>query len=83
MRPVAISRSLDDKKVPAYVVEYVLFHEMLHIAHPTRHVNGRRYNHTAAFRRDERRFTHYEAAEHWIEKSVRHLKRKARQNQAR
>jgi hypothetical protein len=80
---VSISRSLDDKKVPAYVVEYVLFHEMLHIAHPTRHVNGRRYNHTAAFRRDERRFTHYEAAERWIEKSVRHLKRKARQNQAR
>jgi hypothetical protein len=78
---VAISRSLDDRKVPSYVVEYVLFHEMLHIAHPTKHVNGRRYNHTAAFRRDERRFAHYHAAEGWIEKSVRHLKRKARRKQ--
>ena len=76
---VSISRSLDDAKVPRYVVEYVLFHEMLHIAHPTQHVNGRRYNHTAAFRRDERKFTHYHAAELWIEKSVRHLKRKAKQ----
>ena len=80
---VSISRSLDDRHVPRYVVEYVLFHEMLHIAHPTKHVNGRRYNHTAAFRRDERKFTHYHAAERWIENSVRHLKRKARQNSSR
>jgi len=36
-----------------YVVDYVVYHEMLHIHHPTKHVNGRRYNHTPAFRRDE------------------------------
>jgi predicted metal-dependent hydrolase len=64
--------------VPRYVVEYVLFHEMLHIHHPTKHVNGRRYNHTPAFRRDERKFSHYKEAEEWIEKSVRKLKRRAK-----
>lgn len=75
---VAISKSLDSRDVPRYIVEYVLFHEMLHVAHPTKHVNGRRYNHTPAFRRDERKFAHYEAAEAWIENNVRRLKRAAK-----
>ena len=75
---VAISRSLDSPTVPRYVVEYVVFHEMLHIAHPTRHVNGRRYNHTAAFKRDERKFAHYAEAERWITQNVRRLKKEAK-----
>ena len=75
---IAISRSLDSKKVPQYVVEYVVFHEMLHIFHPTTHRNGRRYNHTPAFRRDEKKFAYFEEAERWIEKNVKNLKRSAR-----
>lgn len=75
---ITISRSLDSVDTPAYVVEYVVFHEMLHIAHPTRHVNGRRYNHTPAFKRDEQKFSHYDEAERWIERNVRRLKRQAK-----
>lgn len=75
---VSISRSLDSRSVPSFVVEYVLFHEMLHIAHPAVHHNGRRYHHTAAFRRDERRFPHFHAAEKWIEQNVGRLRRAAR-----
>lgn len=75
---IAISRSLDSRDVPRYVVEYVVFHEMLHIHHPTKHVNGRRYNHTAAFKRDERKFAHYEEAERWIERNVRRLKKESK-----
>jgi len=75
---VAISRSLDSTSVPRYIVEYVVFHEMLHIAHPTKHINGRRYNHTPAFRRDERKFAQYDAAEKWIEQNVRNLKKAAK-----
>jgi hypothetical protein len=75
---IAISRSLDSRDVPAYVVEYVLFHEMLHIAHPTVHKNGRRHNHTPAFKRDERKFSHFVEAETWIERNVPKLKRAAR-----
>ncbi len=75
---IAISRSLDSTDVPRYVVEYVVFHEMLHIHHPTRHVNGRKYNHTAAFKRDERKFAYYEEAEKWIERNVRRLKKEAK-----
>ena len=75
---IVVSKSLDSADVPRFVVEYIVFHEMLHIHHPTVHHNGRRYNHTAAFRRDERRFPYYQAAEDWIERSVRKLKRRAK-----
>lgn len=75
---IAVSRSLDDKKTPQYVVEFVVFHEMLHIFHPTEYRNGRRYNHTPQFRRDEKTFVHFDKAESWIERNVRNLKRKAK-----
>lgn len=76
---IVVSKSLDSADVPRFVVEYIVYHEMLHIHHPTVHHNGRRYNHTAAFRRDEQRFPYYKAAEDWIERSVRKLKRRAKQ----
>jgi hypothetical protein len=75
---ISISRSLDSRDVPRYIVEYVLFHEMLHVAHPAKQINGRRYYHTPEFKRDERLFARYEEAEAWIERNVRKLKRAAR-----
>ena len=77
---IAISKSLDTTDTPRYVVEYVVFHEMLHIAHPTIHAGGRRYNHTAAFKRDEQKFAYYDEAERWIERNVRRLKKAAKKN---
>jgi len=74
---VIISKSLDDRKVPRYVVEYVVFHEMLHIFHPTIHHNGRRFSHTPAFRSNERKFRYFEEADAWIERNVKHFKRKS------
>jgi len=71
---IIISKSLDDVKVPRYVLEYVVFHEMLHIFHPTTHRNGRRYNHTPQFRLDERKFARFDEAENWIERNARHFK---------
>ncbi len=75
---IIISKSLDDKKVPPFVVEYVVFHEMLHIFHPTEHRDGRRYNHTPQFRRNERKFQYFEEAESWIERNVKKFKRNAK-----
>jgi hypothetical protein len=62
---------LDSNDVPDYVVEYVLYHEMLHIKHPARLINGRRHRHTSAFRFDERKFVDYEKAQQWIERLAR------------
>src|SRR5256886_14808173 len=39
---IVISKTLDSREVPEWFVEYILFHEMLHIKHPARIVNGRR-----------------------------------------
>jgi predicted metal-dependent hydrolase len=64
---ISISQSLDDPRVPSIVIGYVVYHEMLHIKHPTRFENGRRYSHTPAFRRDEREYLYFEEAESWIE----------------
>ena len=71
---IIISKSLDEKTVPKYVVEFVVFHEMLHIFHPTIHQNGRRLNHTPQFRRNERKFRYFEEAEKWIEQNAKRLK---------
>ena len=65
---ITISKSLDSLEVPEWFVEYILYHEMLHIKHPARLVNGRRYYHTSAFRADERRFPYYDDAQRWLEK---------------
>lgn len=75
---IVVSRSLDSPDVPRFVVEYIVFHEMLHIHHPTVHHNGRRYNHTPAFRRDEEKFRYFREAELWIENNIRKLKRRAK-----
>lgn len=77
-KTIVVSKSLDEKSVPKYVVEYVVYHEMLHVLHPTEHRDGRRYNHTPRFRRDERKFAFYEKAESWIERNVKNLKKKAK-----
>jgi len=64
---IVISKTLDDADVPAWLVEYVLYHEMLHIKHPPRLIKGRRYYHTNAFRAEEHRFPYYEEAQRWLE----------------
>ncbi|MGH9820503.1 MAG: SprT-like domain-containing protein, partial [Pyrinomonadaceae bacterium] len=79
---IVVSRSLDTESTPRFVVEYIVFHEMLHVAHPTKHVNGRRYNHTAAFKRDEQKFEFYTEAEKWIERNVRRLEKEAKKKTA-
>lgn len=67
---IVISRSLDSGVVPEYVVEYVMYHEMLHIKYPTRIINERRILHSSAFRAEEKKFYDYEKAIKWLEKSL-------------
>jgi len=68
---IVISKTLDSREVPEWFVEYILYHEMLHIKHPARLINGRRYYHTKAFRADEQRFPHYHDAQRWLDQIVR------------
>lgn len=68
---IVISKTLDTRDVPEWFVEYILYHEMLHIKHPARLIDGRRYYHTNAFRADERRFPRYDEAQVWLERIAR------------
>ncbi|MEP6717873.1 MAG: SprT-like domain-containing protein [bacterium] len=68
---ITISKSLDSPQVPEWFVEFILYHEMLHIKHAAKVINGRRYYHTEAFRLDEKRFAKYEAAQTWLEQAAR------------
>jgi len=76
---ITISKILDAREVPEWFVEYILFHEMLHIKHPARIINGRRYYHTAPFRAEEKTFSRYRHAQEWLD----HVVRKRRELRAR
>jgi hypothetical protein len=53
---IILSRSLDSPRVSRLAVEYVLFHEMLHLRFPVEHRGARRCVHTAEFRAAEKEF---------------------------
>ncbi len=65
---VLISITLDSPDIPAYVVESVMYHELLHKQLGITVVNGRRYAHTSEFREAERRFARYEDAQAFLER---------------
>jgi len=65
---IIISSTLDNASIPRFVVEYVLYHEMLHVKHPARIVSGRTVYHGRAFRDEERRYERFEEALKWLEK---------------
>ncbi len=64
---IIVSRIFDRPGVPRYLVEYLLYHEMLHIKHPVTHRRARRCFHSAAFRADEKQFPQYREAKRLLE----------------
>jgi predicted metal-dependent hydrolase len=42
--------------VPRYVLEYIVYHEMLHLKHPVKLRGSRRCVHSAEFQAEERLF---------------------------
>jgi hypothetical protein len=65
-RTITVTRWLDGRKVPRYVVEYLVYHEMLHAEFPVERRNHRRVVHSRAYREAERRFPDYERAARWL-----------------
>lgn len=60
---ILISRVFDSPRVPQFVLEYVLYHEMLHLRFPVKMRGSRRCVHSAEFRAEERRFPGWAEAE--------------------
>jgi hypothetical protein len=61
-RTITISRWLDSPLIPLYLVEYLVFHEMLHMKFPVGRKGHRRVVHPPDFRAAEKRFPKYEQA---------------------
>ncbi len=55
---IIISRLFDHFAVPRYVLEYIVYHEMLHLKHPVRLRGTRRCVHSAEFQAEEKLFPH-------------------------
>ena len=53
---IIISRIFDHYAVPAYVLEYIVYHEMLHLKHPVTLRGSRRCVHSAEFQAEEKLF---------------------------
>src|SRR5579864_4829081 len=53
---IVLSGLLDRPETPRLAVEYVLFHEMLHLRYPAENRGARRCVHTRAFKQAEREF---------------------------
>jgi hypothetical protein len=53
---IIISRIFDREKTPELALEYVMFHEMLHLRYPVDHHGVRRRVHTREFREAEKKF---------------------------
>jgi predicted metal-dependent hydrolase len=68
---IVINRRLDSADTPGYILEYLMFHEMLHMKHGAEIRNGRRVVHTKRFRMEERKFEDYAAAKEWIRRVTR------------
>jgi len=59
---ILLNRRMDRPGIPQFVVEYVLFHEMLHVKHPTRRSGCTLVSHSPEFRAAEKRFAQFALA---------------------
>jgi hypothetical protein len=75
---IIISRTLDEPRIPRFVVEYVLYHEMLHAKHPPRRLAARTVYHSRLFRADELKFERYDEAVKWLDKIAAPARRRSK-----
>ena len=65
---IVLSRILDRPQTGRLAVEYVLFHEMLHLRYPVEHRGARRCVHTRAFKEAEKQFENLREAKAMLRK---------------
>lgn len=65
---IIISRIFDNAAVPLLALEYVMFHEMLHLRYPVDHAGVRRRVHTRDFQEAERKFPQFAEAKEMLKR---------------
>jgi len=65
---IVISRIFDQPRTPELTLDYVMFHEMLHLRYPVDHAGVRRRVHTREFREAERKFPQLKEAKELLKR---------------
>ncbi len=63
---IVISRIFDHPSVPRFALEYLVYHEMLHLKHPVKLRGSRRCVHSKEFVAEEKLFPHFEQAQRFL-----------------
>lgn len=63
---IVVSRVFDHPAVPRYAMEYIVYHEMLHLKHPVKLRGSKRCVHSPAFQAEERLFPRFDDAKRFI-----------------
>lgn len=63
---IVVSRIFDHARVPRFALEYIVYHEMLHLKHPVKLRGSRRCVHSAEFRAEEKQFPELEGAKGFL-----------------
>lgn len=65
---IVVSSVFDHPRVPRYVVEYIVYHEMLHLKHPVKLRGSRRCVHSPEFQAEEKLFDRLESAREFLKR---------------
>jgi predicted metal-dependent hydrolase len=65
---IVVSRVFDRLDTPRCAIEYLLYHEMLHLKHPVRVKAGRRCVHSREFQAEERLFPELDQAKEYLKR---------------
>ncbi len=63
---IVVSRIFDRPNVPRYAIEYLVYHEMLHLRHPVKLRGSRRCVHSREFQEEEKLFPELEQAKNFL-----------------
>ncbi|EMS84622.1 SprT-like domain-containing protein [Leptospira noguchii] len=63
---IVINPILSIPSVPDFVLEYIVFHELLHVYFPVIRKQGRNVIHGREFKKLEKKFLHYKQANSWL-----------------
>jgi hypothetical protein len=68
LNTIVVSRVFDRPSSPRYAIEYLLYHEMLHLKHPVKMRGVRRCVHSREFKADEALFPQLKEAQAYIKR---------------
>jgi hypothetical protein len=63
---IVVSRVFDEPRVPRYAVDYIVYHEMLHLKHPVKLRGSRRCVHGPEFQAEEKLFPQLDEAKNFL-----------------